>query len=214
MLVAERVADRADPLAHPQRRRVAERRHRQPGLAVDLDQRDVGVRVGADQPRAQRAAVGQLHGDPLGAIDDVVVGEDAAVGVDDEAAAGAAARRVALARAAEIERAVEPVRRVGWPVAPRRRFDALPRVVVSMFTTAGLRRSTTSAKLTSEPIAGAAAAFDMRAARATAGLAGAPADDRGSRHAAGDDRADEKRDDSGQRDGDEGEAARHQPNQL
>src|SRR6266850_2099771 len=40
--------------------------------------------------------------------------------------------------------------------APRRR-RLCPRVVVSMLTTAGFRRSTTSAKLTSEAIAGAAA---------------------------------------------------------
>ena len=43
-------------------------------------QRDVDVGIGADDSRAQRAAVGQLHRDPLGAVDDVMVGEDVAVG--------------------------------------------------------------------------------------------------------------------------------------
>ena len=42
------------------------------------------------------AAVRELDDDPLGALDDVVVRQDAAVGVDDEAAAGAAARRIAI----------------------------------------------------------------------------------------------------------------------
>ena len=67
--------------------------------------------------RAQAAAVGQLHGDPLGAVDDVVVGEDAAVGVDDEAAAGAAPGRVAIGSRAAVVGAVEEVRRIGVAVA-------------------------------------------------------------------------------------------------
>ena len=39
------------------------------------------------------AAVAERHGDPIGAFDDVVVGEDVAGGVDDEAAAGSFVRR-------------------------------------------------------------------------------------------------------------------------
>src|SRR5205823_1262708 len=81
VLVAERIPDGADPLAHAQHRRVAERRNRKPRLAVDLDQRNVGVRIGADHAGAEAAAVGQLHRDPLGTIDHVVVGQDAAVDV-------------------------------------------------------------------------------------------------------------------------------------
>ena len=62
----------------------------------------------------QAAAVRQLDGDAPGAIDDVVVRQDAAVGVDDEAGAGAATRRVAVvARRAEAERPVEQLRRIG-----------------------------------------------------------------------------------------------------
>ena len=158
VLVAERVADREDPLAHPQRRRIAERRDRQPGLAVDLDQRDVGVGIGADDARAESPAVRQLHRDPLGAIDDVVVGQDAAVGVDDEAAAGAAPRGIALA-AGPLSRTVrrtDPADR--GSVRLRRLRGSRPRVVASMFTTAGLMRSTTSAKLTSGMATAGAAA--------------------------------------------------------
>ena len=117
VLVAERVADRAHPLAHPQRRRIADRRDRQARLAVDLDQRDVGVGIGADDARAQRPAVRQLDDDPLGALDDMVVGEDAAVGVDDEAAARAAPRVCRSRGAVEVERAAE-VRRIAARPAP------------------------------------------------------------------------------------------------
>jgi hypothetical protein len=157
VLVAERVADRADPLAHPQRGRIAQRRHRQAGLAVDLDQRDVGVGIGADGAGAKRPPVRELDDDALGAVDDVVVGEDAAVGVDDEAAAGAGLSGGS-----------------GMLVRPRRRRPSCPRAVASMLTTAGLMRSTTSAKL----IAGAGidAPLTGRAAPRTALTFGAPAD--------------------------------------
>src|SRR4051794_25266157 len=61
--------------------------------------------------------------------------------------------------------------------APRGRRLPLPLVVVSMLTTAGFRRSTTSAKLTREAMAGAAA---VRARRpAAADLGEGPADTAG-----------------------------------
>ena len=86
-----------------------------------------------------------LTSDPLGPVDDVVVREDAAVRVDDEPAAGAAPRRVAVA-APRTGRASPDSS--GW--RRRRAVGARGRcVVASMFTTAGLMRSTTSAKLTS-----------------------------------------------------------------
>ena len=61
-----------------------------------------------DHFRAQAAAVGELDGDPIGVLDDVMIREDVALVVDDEAGAGAAARAVAAA-AAEFERIVERV---------------------------------------------------------------------------------------------------------
>ena len=102
MLVAERVADRADPLAHAQRVGVAERRLGQPVAPIDLTS---ATSVAGSMPttsRPQRAAVGQRHRDPIGALDDVIVGQDVAVGVDDEAAAGALTRHVVVARPASV----------------------------------------------------------------------------------------------------------------
>src|SRR3954463_740536 len=58
--------------------------------------------------------------------------------------------------------------------APRRRRASRPLVVASMLTTAGLIRSTTSAKLTSDPSAGVLLARDS--SRPEAALAGAPAE--------------------------------------
>ena len=98
VLVGQRVADGAHPLADAQRVGIAERRRRKRLRALHLDQRDVGVRIRSDDMRAQRAAVGQLHGDPIGALDHVVVREDVPVGLDDHAAAGAATRRVHVVR--------------------------------------------------------------------------------------------------------------------
>ena len=60
---------------------------RQRSSAVDLDQREVGVRILADHLGRQLAAVLQGDGDLVGAVDDVVVGDDQAVVVDDEAGA-------------------------------------------------------------------------------------------------------------------------------
>ena len=78
-----------------------------------------------------------------------------------------------------------------------------------MFTTAGLIRSTTSAKLTSE-CAGRTDRRRRGAVRAIgSGRGGAAATTDGAVQPAGEDRADEEGDDGGERDGDEGEAARH-----
>ena len=113
MFVAERIADGADPLAHPQHRRVAERRDRQAGLAVDLDQRDVGVGIAADEAGPEASSIRQLDRDAIGAFDDVVVRQDAAVGVDDEAGAFAAPRLIGIPpRLHRIERRVERLRSV------------------------------------------------------------------------------------------------------
>src|SRR3712207_9220750 len=51
---------------------------------------EVGGGVGADDLRLERAAVVQLDANLLRAVDDVVVGQDVAVGADDDAGAEAA----------------------------------------------------------------------------------------------------------------------------
>ena len=80
VLEAERVADRHHPLADAQRVGVAERDGGQVlGVALDLDQREVGLRVAADDLGLVLLAVRQLHDDLVGVLDDVVVGEDEAV---------------------------------------------------------------------------------------------------------------------------------------
>ena len=61
---AERVADRDRELADPQRVRVAERERRQAGRACDLQHREVGVRVVADQVGRQLRAVGERRRAP------------------------------------------------------------------------------------------------------------------------------------------------------
>ncbi len=56
----EGVADGQHRVAHLQRAHVAERHHGQ-AVEVDLEHRDVGLGVAADQPCARLAAVGELH---------------------------------------------------------------------------------------------------------------------------------------------------------
>ena len=206
MLVPERVADRAYPLAHPQRCRIAERRHRQPRLTVDLDERDVGVRIGAHDPGAEAAAVGQLDRDPFGAVDYVFVRQDAAVGVDDEAAAGAAMRRVAVGtRRTEVEGCIEQVRRI-WRSGPSFSPALVP-----------LRRRIDVDDGGVDPLDDVGKAHERRRRngrvgdRPRIGHPRAPGDDRRARQSAGEDRADKKGDDCSERDSNERDAARHNP---
>ena len=58
---------------------LAQLRRRKPG-GVDLHDRHVGQRVGADHLGLELAMVEQLDRDPVGAFDHVGVGEDVAVG--------------------------------------------------------------------------------------------------------------------------------------
>ena len=87
----------------------------------------------------------------------------------------------------------------GEPLRPRRRRVSRPRVVASMLTTAGLMRSTTSAKLTGGASAGALPAA-RRGATAAGGLGRRAGRDRRPRDAAGEDRPDQERDEGGERD--------------
>ena len=93
---AERVADGQHPFADPRGVRRPEGRRRQPGR-VDLEHADVGVLVAADDIGVEAAAVEQEDPHAAGAINDVVIGEDVAVGRDHEARAAAALDRIFLA---------------------------------------------------------------------------------------------------------------------
>src|SRR5438067_9131055 len=91
----ERIADRDDPIANLRRVAVAKTDIRQRLVGLDLQDRDVGARVAADNLRGVLGVVLQGDGDLCGFTDDVIVGHDGAGRVDDEAraerdAAGAA----------------------------------------------------------------------------------------------------------------------------
>jgi hypothetical protein len=96
VLQSERVADRDDEIADLQTIRIAERDLRQV-LRLDLQQRDVGRRIAADDFRLEIAAILQRHGDLAGVLDHVRVGDDVAgLRIDDHA--GTRALERALAR--------------------------------------------------------------------------------------------------------------------
>ena len=62
---------------------MAELHHRQIGR-VDLQQRQIGARVGTDHGRDELASIVHAHDDLVRVFDDVVVGEDVALGGNDE----------------------------------------------------------------------------------------------------------------------------------
>ncbi len=71
-------------------------------VGLDLDDGDVGLRVGADHPGLELAVVGQGDLHLVRALHDVVVGEDVAVGRHDDAGAEAFLARLALLVAEEL----------------------------------------------------------------------------------------------------------------
>ena len=85
----ERVADRDRPLADLELVRVAEAR-RLYGMPLDLHDREVGLRVGADELGGDGLAVGERDLELIRVVDDVVVGEDVALAVEHHARAHAA----------------------------------------------------------------------------------------------------------------------------
>ena len=91
----QRIADGDHRLADHQVAAVAQLQRRQRLVAVNLQNRQIGIGIGADQIRRQLAAVGQLDGDLPGAVDHVIVGDDVSVRVNDESAA----QRIGRARA-------------------------------------------------------------------------------------------------------------------
>ena len=84
-----RIADRQNFIAHLQFRRVADGDCRQV-RGVDLDHRDIGLGVGADDLGFEFAAVGKSDADVRGAVDYVIVRENVAIGTDNDARTEAA----------------------------------------------------------------------------------------------------------------------------
>jgi hypothetical protein len=161
-------------------------------------------RGATDDPGANASAVREPDGDPLGALDDVVVRQDAAVGIDDEAAARAAARRIAVVpRRAELEWVAEQVRRFrqrrpGVPMSgvghPRRRVDVHD---------GGVDARDGVGKADRWSARGGSRTRTRRAGGLRAG------DNRGARGAAGKNDTDEKRDSCSQAKRDDRESAGH-----
>ena len=89
---AEGIADREHPVADA-RLAVRQLGKREVRAALDLDQREVGARVGADHLGGVGLAVIGRDFDLAGAVDDVVVGDGIAVGGNEEAGALAHDRR-------------------------------------------------------------------------------------------------------------------------
>jgi hypothetical protein len=84
---AERIADRHHRLADAHLGGIAELDIRQGLVALDLEQREIGLLVAAHQLGLELAPVGQRDGDLVGLAGDMVVGDDPAGRVDDEAGA-------------------------------------------------------------------------------------------------------------------------------
>ena len=90
----ERVADRDHGVADLDEIGVAEReRAERAGVRLDLEDGDVGGRVGADHGRVQLLVAGEAHLDAPGARDDPVARDDVPGLVDHEAGAEALGER-------------------------------------------------------------------------------------------------------------------------
>ena len=85
---AERIADNQYPIADPRGVAVAPADIRHRMVEVDLEQRQIGLGVASDDPGGMRLSVLQNDRYFFGIVDDVVLGDDVAVGIDDETRAG------------------------------------------------------------------------------------------------------------------------------
>jgi hypothetical protein len=85
-------ADGDDPVADRHVGARAEGRGLEALRALELDQGDVGQRVGAEDLGVEHAAVVELDLELVGVVDDVVVGDHEAVAAEDHAGADALAR--------------------------------------------------------------------------------------------------------------------------
>ena len=138
VLEAERLADRDHPFADLQLVGVADRDLRQV-LRLDLEQRHVGALVGADDLGLELALVGELDVDFVGAVDDMRVGDEEAVGRNDEAGADRLLVEITLGprRGAGPGRSGGRIRRTDRPRTARGPRERLIFCVTSMLTTAG-----------------------------------------------------------------------------
>ena len=141
---AERIADREHAVTDLYLGRVGERDGGEV-VGVDLDDGDIGLLVTTDELGDEVAAVGQRDGDGLGAIHDVVVGRDVAVGANDHARAAGRPAGPGAFRARRDRRRSRGTwdgRSPGMSFAPAAASCAAIRVVI--FTTLGETRFTTS----------------------------------------------------------------------
>ena len=119
----ERISDRDHPVAHLEPIAVAEIHIGEVGLGrLDLQQRDVDLRVGPDELGGEFAPVGHRHVNAVGPLDDVVVGEHVALLRDEEPRPQALALELALGHAAAEELAEELLEGLG--ALPRHRTSA------------------------------------------------------------------------------------------
>ncbi len=85
----ERIADREHHITRAQHIRAAHRHDRRV-LQIHAQDREIGIRIGADDGGRGDTTVRQLHADLVRALDHVMVGDQVAVGVEDDARAEAA----------------------------------------------------------------------------------------------------------------------------
>ena len=83
----QRVAHRHHPVTDPHRIAVAKRDEGQRRVAFHLQQRDIRLEIGADQLGLKPLAGKELDLDLIGALDDMVVGDDVTIGRDHKARA-------------------------------------------------------------------------------------------------------------------------------
>ena len=112
----ERIADGEHDIAGAQVVRSA-KGHDRRIVEGDPQHREIRVRIRADDLRRRHASVGQLHADLIGALNDMMIGDEVALLIDDHAGAKAAfdaladARQVSAAAADRRPRAARSCRR-------------------------------------------------------------------------------------------------------
>ena len=92
------IADGQHDVADAQPVGMAERHHRHVRLQIELQHREVGVRIAADDLRVGDAPVGELGADQVGGGDHVVIGDHVRVAIDDDARAQALLQALPVAR--------------------------------------------------------------------------------------------------------------------
>ena len=85
---AEGIADSNDDIANLERVRIAELEIAQGfPLDIDLEHRQIGAFIGQHDPRGELAPVRQRYGNFVAVLDDMLIGDDVAVGRHDHAGA-------------------------------------------------------------------------------------------------------------------------------